>query len=87
MIENEKPARNYAAEIALQPLAEWRGLINAIPPSPRYDPPEAIRELVRAHLVNFKMRAKFAAQKKAAEEASFSEITSQVTGVYSSGDS
>lgn len=68
-------ARQYAAQIApVRPVASWAGLVEQVPPSPDYSPPEAIRELVKAHLRIYHQREMFHVKQKAAIEAAKSRF-------------
>lgn len=63
-------ARHYAAQIApVRPIARWAELVEQVPPSRKYSPPEAIRELVKQHLRIYWMHEVFHMKQKAAKEA------------------
>lgn len=79
-----KSAYQYAAQIApVRPVKRWAELVEQVPPSRRYDPPEAIRELVKAHLRAYWQREVFHVKQKAAKQAALDASKSQYVDQYS----
>jgi len=80
--QHGQPARNYASDIAERPVREWLALVEQAPPSRQYDPPEAIREQIKALLRDYHAKVVFDRKKKAADEAAHEEIRNQVSPPY-----